>query len=41
MSGYSEDVFRNGPDMDPEIAFLGKPFTLKGLAAKVKEILDS
>jgi len=41
MSGYSEDVFRNGPDMDPEIAFLGKPFTLKGLAAKVKEVLDS
>ena len=41
MSGYSEDVFRNGPDMDPSIAFLGKPFTLKGLAAKVKEVLES
>lgn len=41
MSGYSEDVFRNGPDMDPGIAFLGKPFTLRGLAAKVKEVLDS
>ena len=40
MSGYSEDVFRNGPDMDPDIAFLGKPFTLKGLAAKVKEVLE-
>lgn len=40
MSGYSEDVFRNGPDMDPSIAFLGKPFTLKGLAAKVKEVLE-
>ncbi len=40
MSGYSEDVFRNGPDMDPEIAFLGKPFTLRGLAAKVKEVLE-
>ena len=41
MSGYSEDVFRNGPDMDPGIAFLGKPFTLKGLAAKVKDVLES
>jgi len=41
MSGYSEDVFRNGPDMDPSIAFLGKPFTLKSLAAKVKEVLES
>lgn len=41
MSGYSEDVFRNGPDMDPSIAFLGKPFTLKTLAAKVKEVLES
>lgn len=40
MSGYSEDVFRNGPDMDPSIAFLGKPFTLKTLAAKVKEVLE-
>ena len=40
MSGYSEDVFRNGPDMDPSIAFLGKPFTLKGLAAKVKDVLE-
>ena len=40
MSGYSEDVFRNGPDMDPDIAFLGKPFTLKSLAAKVKEVLE-
>ncbi len=41
MSGYSEDVFRNGPDMDPGIAFLGKPFTLKGLAAKVKDVLEN
>lgn len=41
MSGYSEDVFRNGPDMDPSIAFLGKPFTLKTLAAKVKEVLEA
>ncbi len=40
MSGYSEDVFRNGPDMDSEIAFLGKPFTLKALAAKVRDVLD-
>ena len=40
MSGYSEDVFQGDFKNDPQIAFLGKPFTLKGLAGKVKEVLN-
>ena len=41
MSGYSEDVFQGEFQNDPKIAFLGKPFTLKGLAGKVKEVLNA
>ncbi len=40
MSGYSEDVFRDGVGRNEGIEFLGKPFTLKALAAKVKEVLE-
>lgn len=39
MSGYTEDKFKD--DMGPDIHFLAKPFTLKQLAEKVKEVLDS
>jgi len=39
MSGYTEDKFKD--DMGPGIHFLAKPFTLKQLAEKVKEVLDS
>jgi two-component system cell cycle sensor histidine kinase/response regulator CckA len=39
MSGYAEDVFREEIDRDPSIEFLPKPFSLKGLAAKVKEVM--
>ncbi|MDB5478099.1 MAG: hybrid sensor histidine kinase/response regulator [Alphaproteobacteria bacterium] len=38
MSGYTEDKFKD--DMGPGIHFLAKPFTLKQLAEKVKEVLD-
>ena len=37
MSGYTEDKFKD--DMGPGIHFLAKPFTLKQLAEKVKEVL--
>ncbi|MDA0998192.1 MAG: ATP-binding protein [Proteobacteria bacterium] len=40
MSGYSEDVFRGGVGKEEGIEFLGKPFTLKALAAKVKDVLE-
>ena len=38
MSGYTEDKFKD--DMGPNIHFLAKPFTLKQLAEKVKEVLE-
>jgi len=40
MSGYSEDVFADDVERDPGIAFLPKPFSLKDLASKVKEVLE-
>ncbi len=39
MSGYTEDVYREEIGRDGSLHFLGKPFTLKDLAAKVKEAL--
>jgi len=40
MSGYAEDVFRDQIERDDTIHFLGKPFTLKDLAGKVKEVIE-
>ncbi|MBI5164681.1 MAG: PAS domain-containing protein [Magnetospirillum sp.] len=39
MSGYSEDVARNGIDPAEGIAFLPKPFSLKQLAGAVKQAI--
>jgi two-component system cell cycle sensor histidine kinase/response regulator CckA len=39
ISGYTEDTFRKNLDHNAKIHFLGKPFTLKDLASKVKEVL--
>jgi two-component system cell cycle sensor histidine kinase/response regulator CckA len=41
ISGYTEDTFRRNLDDDSHIHFLAKPFTLKDLAAKVKEVLQN
>lgn len=41
MSGYAEDVFREEIDADGAVEFLPKPFTLKDLAQKVKEVIES
>ncbi len=40
MSGYAEDSFRRQLDQEQNINFLAKPFNLKLLAEKVKEVLD-
>jgi two-component system cell cycle sensor histidine kinase/response regulator CckA len=40
ISGYAEDAFRRRVDTGEEAHFLLKPFTLKQLAAKVKEVLE-
>jgi two-component system cell cycle sensor histidine kinase/response regulator CckA len=39
ISGYTEDTFRKNLDHDAKIHFLPKPYTLKDLALKVKEVL--
>jgi two-component system cell cycle sensor histidine kinase/response regulator CckA len=39
ISGYTEDKFRDQLKAGEVVHFLGKPFTLKQLAAKVKGVL--
>jgi two-component system cell cycle sensor histidine kinase/response regulator CckA len=39
ISGYAEDSFRKNLGDDTNIHFLPKPFTLKDLAAKVKDVI--
>ena len=39
ISGYTEDAFRQRLGSDSDIHFLAKPFSLKQLAIKVKEVL--
>jgi two-component system, cell cycle sensor histidine kinase and response regulator CckA len=41
MSGYSEEVFADHVERDPDIHFLTKPFSLKDLAGKVKDVMQS
>jgi two-component system cell cycle sensor histidine kinase/response regulator CckA len=41
MSGYAEETFRDEIGRDKSIHFLGKPFTLKDLATKVKGVLEA
>jgi two-component system, cell cycle sensor histidine kinase and response regulator CckA len=41
MSGYAEEAFRRNDEKAEELHFLPKPFGLKQLAAKVKEVLAS
>ena len=40
ISGYSEDVARNGIDPNEGIHFLPKPFSLKQLAGAVKQVMS-
>jgi two-component system, cell cycle sensor histidine kinase and response regulator CckA len=40
ISGYTEDSFRQHLDSDSNIHFLPKPFSLKQLATKVKEVIS-
>ena len=41
ISGYAEDAFRQHLDSDSDIDFLPKPFSLKQLATKVKEVIGA
>ena len=41
ISGYAEDAFRRRLDETGAINFLPKPFSLKQLAGKVKEVMEA
>ncbi len=41
MSGYAEEAFRRNDEKAEDLHFLPKPFGLKQLAAKVKDVLSS
>lgn len=41
ISGYAEDAFMDSYGTERSFNFLPKPFTLKQLASKVKEVLDA
>jgi CheY-like chemotaxis protein len=40
VSGYTDDTIAHQGVLDPGVHFLQKPFTLDGLARKVREVLD-
>ncbi len=40
ISGYAEDVFVKSYGSERTFNFLPKPFTLKQLASKVKEVIS-
>ena len=40
MSGYAEEAFRRNEEKAEDLHFLPKPFGLKQLAAKVKDVLS-
>ncbi len=41
MSGYTADVIASNNMLDEKVCFIQKPFSLKGLASKVTEALES
>jgi hypothetical protein len=40
VSGYAETTFRHHGEIDVTTRFLQKPFSLKTLARKIREVLD-
>ena len=40
MSGYNEEISDNMGQLDPETAFIAKPFSSNDLSVKIREVLD-
>ncbi|MBN2256026.1 MAG: response regulator, partial [Deltaproteobacteria bacterium] len=40
MSGYTAEIIAHQGVLDEEVYFIEKPFSMKELAAKVREVLD-
>ena len=40
-SGYTQETLDRGGELEPDIAFLQKPFTPTVLASKIREVLES
>ena len=40
MSGYTDNAIAHHGILEPGINFIQKPFTVEGLAKKVREVLD-
>jgi two-component system cell cycle sensor histidine kinase/response regulator CckA len=40
VSGYIDDSFKNDGQLDPDINFVQKPFSLGNLVRKVRAVLD-
>jgi two-component system, cell cycle sensor histidine kinase and response regulator CckA len=40
MSGYAADIIANNGVLDEGIQFIQKPFALKGMTTKIREVLD-
>jgi DNA-binding response OmpR family regulator len=41
MSGYSDDVIAGHGGLEEGVYFIGKPFSMQDLAAKVREVIKS
>jgi FixJ family two-component response regulator len=39
MSGYADDVITNSGVLDGDVFFIAKPFTMRDLARKLREVL--